>query len=156
MRERRIEAERDRFWAKVDQSGDCWLWTAATSAKGYGQFRASRGASQVAAHRYAYMDLVGPIPDGLALDHLCRVRNCVNPAHLEPVTTAENNLRSLPYRPPSIRSKKTHCVNGHEFTPENTVQRTRPNGRVNRDCRTCKARRTLESTRRSRARARVA
>ena len=83
----------DRFWSKVDKLGDrwaCWLWTGATM-EGYGQFSYA-GQSQLA-HRLAYTELVGPIPGGMTLDHLCRTRACVNPLHLEPVTNRENILR---------------------------------------------------------------
>ena len=74
----------------------------------------------------------GPIPEGLTLDHLCRVRACVNPAHLEPVTLRENTLRS-PSAPTAINARKTECLRGHAFTPENTwVHRSR------RCCRECK------------------
>lgn len=83
-----------RFWAKVDKRGpdDCWLWLAnKTAPNGHGRF--STGGSMVMAHRFAYELLVGPIPDGLVIDHLCRVRLCVNPKHLEPVTAVENIKR---------------------------------------------------------------
>ena len=79
-----------RFWAKVDRSGSCWLWLAATS-HGYGTFQSN--GKLVRAHRYAYELLVGPIPGGLVIDHLCRTTACVNPEHLEPVTQRENLLR---------------------------------------------------------------
>jgi hypothetical protein len=101
----------ERFWAKVDKSGDCWQWTAALNSAGYGKFSVG-SKQQLLAHRYAYELMVGPIPEGLELDHLCRVRRCVNPAHLEPVTTRENVMRGY--------ARKTHCVHGHEYTPENT------------------------------------
>ena len=74
----------ERFWAKVDKTDDCWLWTANRTNAGYGHFWLDR--RMVLAHRFAYELLIGPIPDGLTLDHLCRVRACVNPAHLEAVT----------------------------------------------------------------------
>lgn len=120
----------ERFWAKVQRGGptECWLWTASRS-DGYGHFHVSR--ARMPAHRYAYELLVGPIPEGLILDHLCRVRHCVNPAHLEPVTSAENTLRG--YGMPARNARKTHCKYGHEFTPENT-RRTR----LGRECRTCR------------------
>lgn len=82
----------DRFWAKVDKCRDgCWVWTAKGTPAGYGQFRVD--GVDVYAHRFSYELHVGPIPDGLQIDHLCRVTSCVNPAHLEPVTGAENLRR---------------------------------------------------------------
>ena len=80
-----------RFWAKVRVSGDCWEWTGATNSRGYGCLvRDKRG---YLAHRYAYTLAVGPIPDGLTIDHLCGNKRCVRPEHLEPVTVAENIRR---------------------------------------------------------------
>jgi hypothetical protein len=81
----------ERFWSKVDKSGDCWLWTAAID-KGYGSFTIRRG-EKAKAHRYAYQELVGPIPVGLTLDHLCRNRACVNPAHLEALSKSDHRVR---------------------------------------------------------------
>jgi hypothetical protein len=77
----------NRFLAKVDKADECWLWTARKNYKGYGMFRL--GSRVPYAHRVAYEHYVGPIPEGLQLDHICRVRHCVNPDHLEPVTNAE-------------------------------------------------------------------
>lgn len=83
----------DRFAAKVDvRPGGCWLWSAAVDkTTGYGKFYAD--GKVVNAHRWAYLNLVGPIPDGYTVDHLCRVRRCVRPSHLEAVTARENLLR---------------------------------------------------------------
>jgi hypothetical protein len=83
----------DRFEAKFERGGpgDCWLWTAGKTYNGYGMFGTAECITT--AHRWSYMLYVGPIPDGLVVDHLCRVRNCVNPDHLEPVTHAENARR---------------------------------------------------------------
>lgn len=112
----------ERFWSHVDVRGDdeCWLWTATTTPSGYGQFFVSPGPPRirVPAHRMAYELVVGPIPEGLQLDHLCRVRHCTNPTHLEPVTGIENILRG--FSPAAIQARQTHCKRGHEFTPQNT------------------------------------
>ncbi|MDN4644940.1 HNH endonuclease signature motif containing protein [Arthrobacter sp. PsM3] len=81
----------ERFWAKVDKSGDCWIWQAALVQK-YGMFRVTLNGKQFMkkAHRIAYEQLMGPIPDGRGLDHICHVESCVNPAHLRPVTAKQN------------------------------------------------------------------
>ena len=81
----------DRIMAKVDKTETCWLWTGALAPNGYGV--GWNGERTRQAHRLVYELLVGPIPEGKHLDHLCCVRNCVNPDHLEPVTQAENNRR---------------------------------------------------------------
>ena len=122
----------ERFWPRVDKNGPipnyaphlgpCWIWTGAISSVGYGAFGAERvnGRNRNAlAHRFAYEQLVGPIPEGLVLDHLCRVTRCVNPVHLEPVTHRENLDRGTPSAS-HLNRGKTHCKNGHEFTEENT------------------------------------
>jgi hypothetical protein len=121
----------ERFWSKVARggTGGCWLWTAGKFSEGYGQFW--RDGRNLHAHRVAYELLVGPIPEGLNLDHLCRVRHCVNPAHLEPVTARTNLLRGVGQ--PARNARKTHCKNGHEFTPENTYE-IRPGWRACRQC----------------------
>jgi len=82
-------SEKERFWAKVDKSGDCWIWTAYVLPVGYGQF-GIRKTKMALAHRYAYEDAIGPIPDGLDIDHMCHNRKCVNPAHLRAVTRKQN------------------------------------------------------------------
>jgi len=124
----------ERLWSRVDRSDpeSCWLWPGATS-DGYGQIGIGQG-ERVYVHRLAYELLVGPIPQGLQLDHLCRVRHCVNPAHLEPVTGWENNRRSS--SPTAVNARKTHCRFGHEFTPENTYVFSTGSRR----CRTCRLR----------------
>ena len=121
-----------RFWSKVDRSGGpdaCWFWHSGLGQDGYGRFTVN--GRRALAHRWVYEQEVGPIPDGLVLDHLCRVRNCVRPDHLEPVTNRENILRGT--SPPAVHARKMHCVNGHEFTPENTYRRL-SGGRSCRQC----------------------
>lgn len=96
----------------------CWIWLRALSGSGYGYFHASDGSGQKptmrSAHRESYKCFVGPIPPGLQLDHLCRNRACINPAHLEPVTGQENSLRGI-----NLHRIKTHCPQGHPYTPGN-------------------------------------
>jgi hypothetical protein len=113
----------ERFWAKVDKSGECWVWTASTAGPGaYGHCHVSGGMKsrvRVYAHRWSYEQVYGPIPDGLTIDHLCRNRLCVRPDHLEAVTFAVNHerrrgIKTGPY------NVGTHCRHGHERTPENT------------------------------------
>lgn len=120
-----------RFWALVDKSGECWGWLGAKQAGGYGRFMIqSRPRILILAHRYSYEQLVGAIPDDLTIDHLCRNPSCVNPAHLEPVSRAENALRA------SRNAMKTHCDYGHEFTEDNIYRApSRPNVRGCRKCR---------------------
>ena len=119
----------DRLIEKIDMSpwipGGCWLWTGHVSSTGYGRMYYNGGASN--AHVASYELLAGVIEDGLEIDHLCRVRCCVNPDHLEPVTHWENVDRGL-------AGTKTHCIHGHEFTDENTYLRP-DNGK--RQCRAC-------------------
>lgn len=116
-----------RFWAKVQKTDTCWLWMACTGADGYGKF--FLGGKRHRSHRVAYVTLVGPIPEGMQLDHLCRVRSCVNPDHLEPVTSAENTRRGLAG---ALNAEKSECPRGHEYSPENTYAY-----RGRRNCRTC-------------------
>lgn len=107
-----------RFWSKVDKTDSCWIWTASLNAYGYGQFRpGARRLPPVVAHRYAYESLFGPIPAGLQLDHLCRTRACVTPAHLEPVTQAVNLQREHAAQP-----RRTHCAEGHALVDPNVYR----------------------------------
>jgi hypothetical protein len=125
------ETYRPRFLPKVRQSGACWLWIGGKT-EGYGRFCLHRGVERFV-HRLMYEWTFGSIPEGMQLDHLCRNRACCNPAHLEPVTRRENILRGA--SPHAKNARKTHCVNGHEFTPENTYE---PPGMPGcRHCRLC-------------------
>ena len=127
----------ERFWTKVQQDpSGCWLWTAQINGLGYGIFRWPRpGKSYNArAHRLAYEVLVASIAEDLVCDHLCRVRHCVNPAHIEPVTSRVNNLRGE--SPAAKGAQTTHCPQGHEYTPENTMLRRKRYG-LKRECHQC-------------------
>jgi hypothetical protein len=107
----------ERFMSKVNKlPSGCWLWHGPVNRCGYGKFTVQRVT--MAAHRFAYHNLVGPIPPELTIDHLCRNRDCVNPKHLEPVSMRENLLRGDTLQ--AANARKTHCVNGHEFTKQNT------------------------------------
>ena len=117
---------------KVTDTG-CWEWTAGLFKKdGYGQFY-NPGGSHLA-HRYSYEYHVGPVPEGMQLDHLCRNRKCVNPDHLEPVTCRENLHRGDTVN--SANSAKTHCLRGHPLSAENTYVYKRGSG-ITRKCKTC-------------------
>ena len=111
----------ERFWSKVNKGTplDCWEWTAAKDKTGYGLFRAVSGQSMVRPHRVAYELVIGAIPEGLELDHLCNNRGCVNPYHLQPVTRLENMKRSRLWES-NWQARKTHCKRGHPFDEENT------------------------------------
>lgn len=129
----------ERFWNKVNKTSgiygesgnfpsECWTWKASTH-QGYAEFWDDKKKSMTHAHKFLYESINGPVLSHLELDHLCRIRHCVNPSHLEPVTPKENTLRGT--GPTSINAKKTHCINGHLFDEKNTY--------VNegRNCRQC-------------------
>lgn len=146
----------ERFWSKVlpEPNSGCWLWTSAIS-HGYGVLgRGTRLEGNVFAHRLSFETLVSVVPSHLELDHLCRVRCCVNPAHLEPVTHAENIRRGM--APTSVAARHasmTHCPAGHPYDAANTYLRS--DRWTFRACRKCVARRQRERTQRKRAAARV-
>lgn len=108
------------FWARTVRVGECLEWTGPRWKNGYGHGGKWVKGSSNYTHRAAYILSKGPIPAGLVIDHLCRNRVCINPAHLEVVTQAENVHRG-------VSAQKTHCKRGHEYTPENTRRYT--NGR---------------------------
>lgn len=133
----------ERFDSKIDRQtepsshrpdlGSCWVWTGSTIGYGYGRFPI--GGKTVLAHRWAWVQANGPIPDGLELDHLCRVTRCVRPSHLEPVTCQENIRRA--------RVLITHCPQGHPYDEANTYR----DSRGGRSCRACQAERARQRKR---------
>lgn len=150
----------ERFWSKVDRSGECWTWSATVNSEGYGHFWVPapvKSQQMVHAHRVAFIIATGePVPGGLPLDHSCHTRDaqctggrsclhrrCVRPEHLEPVEWVENTMRGLSGAAENAR--KTHCIRGHLFD----MVRLEPNGRERRDCSACRAQARLD--RRSRA-----
>ncbi|GIH07346.1 hypothetical protein Rhe02_54130 [Rhizocola hellebori] len=144
------EASIERFMAKVvKQQNGCWRWTAYARA-GYGQL--SCDSKRISAHRFSYMQFVGPIPDGLTIDHVCHTRDlscrggetcphrrCVNPAHLEAVTQAVNGSRGRAGKLNNPMRDKTHCPQGHPYDLANTYLYFRKRkGCVGRECRPCR------------------
>jgi hypothetical protein len=133
------EALPTRFWNKVDKNGPvpphrpdlgpCWVWTGA-KVDGYGVWWKNKHNKQ--AHISVYEDLHGPVPEGLQLDHLCRVRHCCRPMHLEPVTCRMNLLRGETLA--ATNAKKTHCPKGHALDAANTYMH-----RGKRACKRCRA-----------------
>lgn len=141
-----------RFWAKVTKHGPrpqhspelgpCWAWIGSCNELGYGVLKIAPAGNgkyvNILAHRYAVQLLVGPIPEGLEPDHLCRNPACVKaiadehgPAHLEIVTHQENTLRGKRF----LREARTHCKNGHPWNEKNTRWRAdRPGSRECREC----------------------
>jgi hypothetical protein len=112
-----------RFWAKVTKTRCCWIWTARRDRHGYGYFGSNSAGKMVRAHRWAWEQEHGPIPEDMTIDHLCNNKSCVRPSHMRVCTAQENQARY--YR------ERTHCSNGH-FVPE----KDRGNGK---NCKTCSA-----------------
>ncbi len=136
-----------RFWSKVNKNGPlwngthCWEWIGAIIPQGYGTIG---NRKTVLAHRFSYELLVGGIPEGLTIDHLCRNRRCVNPEHLEAVTLRDNLFRGENIC--GVNSRKTHCPKGHPYDATNTYHR--PDG--GRDCKICQIVRSRNSISRRR------
>lgn len=121
----------------IDDAG-CWRWQGRKTTAGYGQVWIEDERYQ--AHRIIYEDFFGPIPKELVCDHLCRVRDCVNPNHIEPVTMRENIVRGrAPGLVRAMHAAVTHCPFGHEYSSENTYLARRSDGRPyrSRQCRAC-------------------
>lgn len=145
LKPKKVTRPRLPFWDRIDASGDCWIWTGAQAVAGYGHCTATAQYPTSFVHRRVWMELVGPIPQGLEIDHRCRNRLCCNPDHLEPVTHAENMRRSpvtshprwLKHDGPPKLFERERCSRGHDVTLPNAIYR-QPNGRTNR-CRVCLA-----------------
>ena len=114
----------------IKKTESCWLWIG-SKLKGYGRWHNRQ------AHVVAYEMEYGPVPNGLQLDHLCRVKSCVNTAHLEPVTSRENTLRG--FGPTAMHARQTHCKMGHLLSVENCLPFALTNGK--RQCRLCQQKR---------------
>ena len=136
----RALAERFMRFVEINDDGH-WIWTGRGGGP-YGQF--SVADRNLSAHRVAYELFVGPIPEGLEIDHGCKLTRCVNPEHLEPVTKRENVHRSG--NPAGLNARKTHCQYGHRFSAKNTATTKRGTRR----CRACARRRAREAWRASR------
>lgn len=125
---------KDRLLARVGapDSNGCWPWLGGTRPNGYGTFAVKRDGnwSQTTAHRIAYQSFIGPIPEGFEVDHVCRNRACCNPEHLEAVPLQVNRKRR--------NDAKTHCAQGHAFTPENTYWYRGKDGYLCRQCNICR------------------
>lgn len=112
----KTDAERLFIYSMPEPNTGCWIWTADTVKGGYGRAWDYENHKKILAHRLSYQTFIGPIPNGLHVDHVCRNTLCINPLHLEAVTRLVNNRRSHIHR-----VKKTHCKHGHEFTEKNTM-----------------------------------
>lgn len=122
-----------RLWHRsTHQDSGCYQWRGSLCRGGYGKLKVDGRTEKT--HRVAYEHFVGPIPEGMELDHLCRNRACWNPQHLEPVTGTENTERGYQFR----NKNKTHCVHGHELSGDNLQLIVRPTGRFHRRCITCR------------------
>lgn len=110
----------EKRWIEEDRGYEtpCWIWQLAIRDNGYGAAHVPGEFRQMTAHRFMYVERFGPISDDLVVDHLCRVRSCVNPDHLEAVTQRENVMRGVGLC--AVNARKTHCLRGHEFTELNT------------------------------------
>lgn len=138
----------ERLMERVDKRGPlgCWPWLSTRNSEGYGMFTLQVEGRRVSrpAHRLVWTELVGEIPADKVLDHICRVRHCVRPEHLEIVTFRANVLRGV--GPTAQNARRSECVNGHQLTPAN-LYLTREG---HRHCRTCALRRAAEHKQRRR------
>lgn len=134
----------DRFWSRVDKSGECWEWTGATTGPGYGVIRAPRNGPLISTHRYSFVLHYGPISDQTFVCHHCDNRKCVRPDHL---FAGDNtaNVRDMVAKGRTAAQQRTHCPQGHAYSDENTYRH-----KNNRYCRSCLSVRTAAWKRRKR------
>lgn len=126
------DADRERFLAKIEKTpAGHWIWRASFGTRGYGQFYLNSYKRAIGAHRAAYELFVGPIPDGLQIDHVCRISACVNPACLEPVTNRMNTQRG------EAGGMVLICKNGHPYNEDNTGWKQDKKRGWRRYCRAC-------------------
>lgn len=142
----------ERILSNLDV-GDCWEWKGSFYDNGYGQISLVRNGKKTTrpVHRELWEQIVGPVEDGLELDHLCRNRKCANPDHLEPVTAAENVRRSEGHQS-KVLARRSHCKNGHEFNEDNGHAYEYKPGKFRRHCKVCNTERARERRLASRTR----
>lgn len=123
-----------RFWDKVDSKADeCWIWIGAVDKHGYGSILEEKKVKK--SHRVSYEMFYGKIPNHLVIDHMCKIKRCINPRHLRAITRGENTLTGSGVS--AINKRKTHCIRGHELSGENIFLYKRA-GHINRQCRLCR------------------
>lgn len=139
------------FWSRVTRTDTCWLWDNPMES-GYGQFWVGRKRdgtrTRALAHRVAWVIIHGDDPPGESLDHVCRVRHCVNPDHLDPVSVGENVLRGI--NPAATNARRKFCKYGHPLEGDNLYEYTDKNGKRMRQCRECRRQRNREQYERDR------
>lgn len=127
-------ALRGKMLARINHAGECWEWALARNRQGYGVYNLGNGNGMYLAHRVSYTAFVGPIPDGLVIDHLCRNTACINPAHLEPVSVRTNSLRGMSPTAKAIRTgrcKRDHLIkSGTPCRPCNAIREANRRGRI--------------------------
>lgn len=139
-----------RFWSNVSATSaeGCWKWNGPISVYGYGRLMESIGnrkTKQLMAHRFAYEQVIGKIEEGMTIDHVCRNKSCVNPAHMEVVTRGENSIRS--HSKNMMAMRENCCTKGHKIEKENVIKETRKNGKERFRCKICSLSREAKRSR---------
>lgn len=137
---KKAECLKKRFWNNVSATSaeGCWNWNGPISIYGYGRLMESVGnrkTKQLMAHRFAYEEVIGKIEEGMTIDHVCRNKSCVNPAHMEIVTRGENSTRAHSKNMNAMRDNC--CIRGHKIEGENVVLEKRKNGSQRKRCKAC-------------------